>query len=562
MVVPALSLQMMAVCPVCGRETPDEARFCVECGAAVPSLERDTLSDDPFVGRVLLDRYRIVRLLGSGALSRVYLAQQLIGPAVRNVAVKVLMRASLPEADADTAVKRFYRECETIVALSHPNIIRVYDFGQLDDGTLFIAMEYIEGAKTLAELLPLPLERVQAIVTQVSDALNEAHTHGIIHRDLKPDNVLLATRAGHGDIAKVLDFGIAKHVESSQGGPALTDSGVVLGTPPYMSPEQFGGGPLDGRSDVYSLGVMTYELLTGELPFYAESPWEWAARHLAAEPAPLESTPRGRDLPETARAAVMHALAKDPRDRPQTAPAFALELTGAVPQGTVMMSPAHSPSSFPPQNLPPTVLMEERPSMRARKRWTTLVGAFVALAAIVSLYALLASGIFRGVAGGKTAASPASVSPAPAPKPAAAASAPPTEEANDGYWFQSVHHVDNASNAQFVLGKPDGQYALIGGGGFITLEVAHNREFVGDGTSRPDLEVRAAPDNRASYSVEVSADHHHFVNVVGSSRRPVAVDLDDRAVKRARYVRIRNRSATTVLKIDAIEANTVRPFHG
>src|SRR6185369_10381989 len=138
---------------------------------------------------------------------------------------------------------------------------------------------------------------------QVCGALDEAHMQGIIHRDLKPENIILTDRAGETDFVKVLDFGIAARTESAdaQKEQKLTQQGMVLGTPPYMSPEQFTGKALDSRSDIYSLGVMAYEMLTGKLPFEADTPWQWATQHMTAAPKPLEATPNGAALPENTR---------------------------------------------------------------------------------------------------------------------------------------------------------------------------------------------------------------------------------------------------------------------
>src|SRR5690606_10218044 len=184
----------------------------------------------------------------------------------------------------------------------------------------------IEAEKRLAP------DRVVKILRQVSGALDEAHGKGIIHRDLKPDNVVLTNRAGETDFVKVLDFGIAARSESAdaQREQKLTQQGMVLGTPPYMSPEQFTGKALDARSDVYSLGVMAYEMLTGRLPFHADTPWEWATQHMTAAPMPFETAAPGASIPRAMQDAVMKALAKDREQRQASARDFFEELSSGA----------------------------------------------------------------------------------------------------------------------------------------------------------------------------------------------------------------------------------------
>ena len=271
---------------------------------------------DPFVGTVIANKYRIVKLLGEGGMGCVYVAEQQLGTSVRKVAVKTLHK----HLSTDPQVKaRFTREVGTIAQLEHPNTIQVFDFGAMEDGTLYIVMELVQG-KSVQEILekdgPISPPRVENILRQVTGSLEEAHGHGIIHRDLKPDNVVLCERAGQKDWVEVLDFGIAKRADETDEKEAkLTQQGMVLGTPPYMSPEQFSGAKLDARSDIYSLGIMTYEMLTGQLPFEAGTAWEWATQHMTAQPKPFEATPNGALLPPKMRSAIMKALAKKREER-------------------------------------------------------------------------------------------------------------------------------------------------------------------------------------------------------------------------------------------------------
>jgi serine/threonine-protein kinase len=252
-----------------------------------------------------------------------------MGTSVRKVAVKTLL--SQFAKDPQT-VARFMREVGTVSELEHPNTIKVYDFGQIEgSGDLYIAMELLQGT-SLDDVVnrgqPIPPERVDRILGQVCGSLQEAHDKGIVHRDLKPANIFLTTRAGEEDVVKVLDFGIAKRdSKDSKQEQKLTQQGTILGTPPYMSPEQFTGQELDARSDIYSLGVVAYEMLTGRLPFEADTPWQWMTQHMSVQPFPFETLPMGAHIPPKMRAAVMRALAKDKAQRPQTAREFFEDLT-------------------------------------------------------------------------------------------------------------------------------------------------------------------------------------------------------------------------------------------
>jgi len=337
-------------CERCGQENASDARFCRHCGAPLASITNPTLQADPLIGQHVLGRYEVTSLIGEGGMGRVYMAAQRVGTTTRKVAVKTL-RAELG-ADPQV-VKRFYREAETIVRLTHPNTIQFFDFGELPDRTLVIVMEYIEGG-SLADALragPLPAARSDAILAQVCGALYEAHQLGIVHRDLKPDNILLTDRGGRTDFVKVLDFGIAKisarEDENKPESTRLTQQGMMVGTPPYMSPEQFSGDQVDARSDIYSLGVIAYEMLTGRLPFDAKTPWEWASKHLTAEPAPLRVNVQ-TGISERRVWAIRRALSKAPADRQADVQELLADLTGA--------SAAPAVASLPPatRSLPAT----------------------------------------------------------------------------------------------------------------------------------------------------------------------------------------------------------------
>lgn len=278
---------------------------------------------DPLVGTLVAGKYRIVKQLGEGGMGCVYLAEQQLGSATRKVALKTLHK----HLSHDPHIKaRFDREAGTVAALEHPNTIQVYDFGAMEDGTLYLVMEFVQG-RSVADILEkdgaMPPSRVEHILRQVCGSLEEAHGHGIVHRDLKPDNVVLCDRAGQKDWVEVLDFGIAKRSSEHDPNEAkLTQQGMVLGTPPYMSPEQFTGQPVDVRSDIYALGIMTYEMLVGKYPFEANTAWEWASKHMTEPPRPIETQPLGPGVPERMRNAITRALAKNKDERFSTVKAF------------------------------------------------------------------------------------------------------------------------------------------------------------------------------------------------------------------------------------------------
>ncbi len=335
-------------CLACHAPNIDGARFCAKCGAPLPVAQAPEA--DPLIGKQIGGRYRITGILGEGGMGRVYTAEQQMGTSVRKVAVKTLL--SQFAKDPQT-VARFMRECGTVSELEHPNTIKVYDFGQIEDsGELYIAMELLQG-QTLEEILhngqPMNPERVDRIIGQVCGSLQEAHDKGIVHRDLKPANIFLTTRAGEEDVVKVLDFGIAKKGESkdSKTEQKLTQQGTILGTPPYMSPEQFTGKELDARSDLYSLAVVTYEMLTGRLPYEAETPWEWMNQHLSVQPFPFETLPQAANVPQKMRNAVMRALSKDRNQRPSNAREYYEDITMGAIRMSLLGVPAASTQSNP-----------------------------------------------------------------------------------------------------------------------------------------------------------------------------------------------------------------------
>jgi len=276
----------------------------------------------------LSDRYRIERELGRGGMATVFLAEDLRHH--RQVAIKVLD----PEVAAAVGSERFLREIETVARLTHPHILPLHDSGQAG-GLLYYVMPHVAGESLRQRLereKQLPVEEALRLAREVADALAYAHRQGVVHRDIKPENVLL--EEGH---ALVADFGIARAVAGA-GGEKLTATGVSVGTPAYMSPEQAAGGrDVDGRSDLYSLGCVLYEMLAGEAPFTGPTAESLVHQHLNVTPRPV--TELRTSVPAPAAAALQRALAKTPADRYTTTGEFAMALAvaahpGAAPAAT------------------------------------------------------------------------------------------------------------------------------------------------------------------------------------------------------------------------------------
>ncbi len=303
---------------------------------------------DRYIGRDILNgQFKILKKIGTGGMGSVYKASQ---PEMnRLVAVKIL-HAKLK--DRKDLVSRFRREARAMSHLEHPNTVKVMMYGELDDGELYIVMEYLEG-KNLNQIVrregPMPVERAVPVLMQVCGALEEAHELGIIHRDLKPENIFLTNRAGVADFAKVLDFGLAKVTERElrPGSIMLTQEGMVFGTPEFMSPEQAQGEVLDRRSDLYSLANILYEALTGKLPFEARTSMEYIQLHVMKPPIPLDERIAGKTFPPGLGDIIAKALAKNPDDRWPTVAAFGEALRPYAPPEALsgMLGPALSRQS-------------------------------------------------------------------------------------------------------------------------------------------------------------------------------------------------------------------------
>lgn len=351
------------VCTTCGIAIDNDSRFCQQCGgqlavtravgsasAVQPGLadkrfETTTagtpgafqsqakasgysLEDEEQTGTVIDDKYRLEYLIGRGGMGAVYCATRLlIGDLV---AIKILRRDQVSDAEA---VERFRREAQAAARLKHPNAVTIYDFGVSAAGLVFLVMEKVEG-ESLRTLIqrqgPLTPSAVAEIISQTCAALDEAHRQNIVHRDLKPDNILVHF-VTNGMRVKVLDFGIAKIRDVSAAAGNLTQAGAVMGTPHYMSPEQCLGEELDGRSDIYSLGVVLHEMLSGQVPFNSPASTAVVIQHVTQPPPALRAI--NVSISPAIEGVVLRALHKRREDRPQTANELAQEFVGAVNNG-------------------------------------------------------------------------------------------------------------------------------------------------------------------------------------------------------------------------------------
>jgi serine/threonine protein kinase len=280
---------------------------------------------DPYIGKTIADRYRILGKLGEGGMGVVYQAEHVF--IEKKVAVKILSEDFARKADL---VARFMQEAKAASKIGHENIIDITDFGETASGSVFFVMEYLDGFDLAHHIRQgaMPLERARYIMNQVCRALGAAHTKGIIHRDLKPENIFLIERNGRPDFVKILDFGIAKMSSlDNEGGSRLTRTGMIFGTPEYMSPEQAKGDRPDHRVDIYAAGCILYEMLAGDVPFYAETFMGVLTKHMFEAPVPPSVRAPQAGVPADIEAVVLKALAKDRDQRFQSMKemAFALE---------------------------------------------------------------------------------------------------------------------------------------------------------------------------------------------------------------------------------------------
>ncbi|MDQ6888578.1 MAG: serine/threonine protein kinase [Gemmatimonadota bacterium] len=342
---------MSARCPQCGARYGAEARFCPQDGTRLvitspiasdaPSIPASRRTTEPvqavgpgmgefarMVGQILQGRYRVERKIGEGGMSFVYLATDL--ETKERVAVKIL---SPQIAHEKNAMARLRREAELAGRLQHPNVCHIAALGETEGGMVFVVMPFVEGellCDRTVRLGHISLEETVRLVKDIAAGLEAAHQVGIIHRDLKPENVMLCKDPDGTERAVVMDFGLAKERHVGSEVEKLTATGIVLGTPEFMSPEQLRGKPLDARSDVYALGLMTYEMLTGKLPFDGVTQQDIMVARLKSEPTPIREKRPELGFSTAVEKVLLKAMERLPAERYQTAPEFADALAGAA----------------------------------------------------------------------------------------------------------------------------------------------------------------------------------------------------------------------------------------
>ena len=332
-------------CPTCGTTYPSDAKYCTRDGSRLVTMlapsgeplgriaERGKVLEEPvahsnLVGQRLEGRYEIVKKIGEGGMSFVYLARDVATGA--HSAIKVLSASLSRDVNA---MARLRREASLGMRLAHPNICHIVGLGETDDGLVYVVMPYLEG-EILSDRMNrrnfLPPEEVARLVHDIAAGLTLAHSLTIVHRDLKPENVMVCRRADGTEYAVVMDFGLAKEHQAGADLQKLTATGIILGTPEFMSPEQLRGRTLDGRTDIYSLALMTCEMLTGRLPFNGRTQQELMIARLRGDPTPLRQIRQDLVFSQDVEKVLLKALHRSPDARYQTALEYAEALARAV----------------------------------------------------------------------------------------------------------------------------------------------------------------------------------------------------------------------------------------
>jgi eukaryotic-like serine/threonine-protein kinase len=419
----------MLICPTC-KETFETGAFCPRDGAhllPVQTSSSDEMDDlptsdmqrplieDPLIGTIVADRFRIIKRIGIGGMGTVYEAEHVF--INKRVALKLLRSEITSKPDA---IARFQREALAASTIGHPGIVQIDDFGRLKDGQVYLTMEYLEGcplSRVIADG-PISFGRLVDLSVQTCHALAAAHAKGIIHRDLKPENLFVVD---DGTRVKILDFGIAK-VSFGGEGANLTQTGAIFGTPNYMAPEQALGKKVDHRADIYSMGIILYEMVTGVVPFQSESFLAILTQQVTVEPRPPSEVARDRVVHPAVEALVLKAIAKDPEARFQTMAELIGELQrvhqlvtgGALPSGAIDISQILPPieerstpaaplhlDGTPPPSLPNMVTATAgelvQPTLAPLKRTRLLLGvgvagSFLVGAAVLAAHFLLGTG--------------------------------------------------------------------------------------------------------------------------------------------------------------------------
>ncbi len=331
----------MKTCPQCKMRYANDATYCFVEGSDLVTLP------DPRIGTILVGRYVIEEVVGEGGMATVYRARHKLTD--KQVAVKIMN----PMLASDAIVReRFRREARSAQKLAHPNIIEIYDQGDTEDGTAFIVMELLQG-ESLGPVItrgPLDVDRAVHIMIQIARGVARAHDLEVIHRDIKPENIFLCRREDGSDLVKVLDFGIAKSRQDSR----LTGQGELFGTPQYMAPERILGKDAGGSSDIYALGVVFFEMVTGELPFNAPDVATFFVKHMEEPPPPTRSL--NSRVPERLDDLIQRMLAKSPADRPVDAHRVHQDLLEIIREREVSAPPSAADEGGTNHSMPPMTL--------------------------------------------------------------------------------------------------------------------------------------------------------------------------------------------------------------
>lgn len=314
------------ICLECNRQFTGIVKACPHDGAALVPLARD-----PMIGTCLMGKYDIIDVVGHGGMGVVYKGRQVLME--RTVAIKMLQSQHIADSQS---VQRFLREGKASCRMNHPHVITVYDFGITpQSGQPFIVMDFLEGI-SLSDMIKqdgqVSVERSIKILTQATDALDHAHRAGVIHRDLKPSNIMLVEYEDEKDFVKIVDFGVAQLIGAGGEQQRLTQMGEVCGSPVYMSPEQCQGLELDARSDIYSMGIVVFETLTGRLPLIGKTMVETMSKHISEMPPRFSEVRPDLYIPERLEAVIWKAMAKDPANRHQTMAELCRDLDTAIPK--------------------------------------------------------------------------------------------------------------------------------------------------------------------------------------------------------------------------------------
>jgi protein kinase-like protein len=572
------------VCPNCGNVS-DGKRFCADCGEELfptlamaagasgvitsPSAVSQPSALGDLTGRTLDQKYFLESKLGVGGMGTVYRASRLlIGDCV---AVKVLHQDQMADP---RALERFRREAQIAARLKHPNVVSVYDFGVSGDGMSYLVMDLAEG-ENLGSLIERQGKLVETdaaeIVRQTCAALDEAHKQGVVHRDIKPQNIIVQT-VSEGLQVKVLDFGSAASLDIAAS--RLTRTGAVVGTPHYMSPEHCLGEELDGRSDIYSLGVVLFEMLTGIVPFDSPTTTAIVVKHVNDPPPPPRML--NPNISPAVESAALRALEKRRDARPQTAGEMAEELIAAVGNGEpgsphqamtatpevvttepLPALPALEEAAAPELTGSDAALFDDAPAFGKAFAKTGSNGISVVL--VFGLLLLLAGGGLGWYlyGGGNDNATATNDSAGNSQKVSTQAGAAESLPASDKPWGLIPNQVSGVTDAAKALGVADRQMAVINPGGQLALEYRDGR-FFSDGRG-VDLRVYGPEHQKVSYLIFVRNDPAEDwkqidINRIGFLRGRALHDMGHHGVRQARQVMIRNNGKGD-LRIDAVSVS-------